>query len=314
MIERKELAAISRKIGIHAEIIERDYMIGILVDAFRQVIPDDFAFHGGSCKNKAYNGFPGLYDNNEIETYFSTNRFSTDIDAWLNPKLATQDRVRDIMAQVSFVVKKDFGINIPISSIDIKENRGPTAHPLPIPRLDVRLPYLGPMTGGNTKFQPTKVKIAFGPNEGPVLQTTTQLIYHPYTDKGEKVLSARCFSYPELFANKLFALYNRHKAKDLYDLTSLAQKYDIKPYYADIQKVLEIKKERWKKVLPQQPKDLLEARQGAQAEWKTEMPSLIKSFGCFEDAWQQFESIFLEMQSIRQRQAKCLLHNHALER
>lgn len=314
MIERKELAAISRKIGIHAEIIERDYMIGILVDAFRQVIPNDFAFHGGSCKNKAYNGFPGSYDNTEIETYFSTNRFSTDIDAWLNPKLAAQDQVRDIMAQVAFVVKKDFDISIPISAIEIKENKGPTAHPLPIPRLDVRLPYLGPMTGPNPKFQPTKVKIAFGPNEGPILQTTTQLIYHPYTDRGEKVLSARCFSYPELFANKLFALYNRHKAKDLYDLTSLAQKYDVKSYCADIQKVLEVKKDRWKKVLPRSMEDLREARQGAQSEWVTEMPSLIKSFGSFEDTWRQFESIFTEMQSMSREQTKSLVPDHSPER
>jgi len=210
MIDKSELIRIAKKTGVnHPEIVEQEYVNGIVIDALSRLLDKkDFAIFGGTCRNKAYNGLRRTYAPNEIDSYFNTNRFSKDIDAFINPELNNQKVIVEILWQCVSDISNRFGIQIDPTLIRIKDSWRAISHKdsFPLPCVDATFPYYGPLF--NPKHPPSRIKLSLDSNDPPVMDTTRAPIYHPFSDNGDADLVANCVAYPELFAKKLFALYN----------------------------------------------------------------------------------------------------------
>lgn len=244
MIDKKEILYIAKETGVHAEAVEREWVNGIFIDAISSTLgKDTFAIGGGTCRNKAYNGLPRTYTPAEIDNYFEQNRFSMDIDSFILPELNDKYHVATIICECSTKISNEFMLQIDTKQIKFVESNVSANHKLEYPRVDVTIPYYGPMY--SKKFPPPRIKLTLDSNEPPVLNPTREVIYHPFSDNVEYDLIANCLSYPELFGNKLFALYNRKWGKDLYDVAILMDKYDIMSHLPEIRTVIETKKQKW---------------------------------------------------------------------
>jgi predicted nucleotidyltransferase component of viral defense system len=250
MIERKELITLAKQTGInHAELFETEYMNGLLIDAMSRVLTkDEFAIHGGTCRNKAYNGMAGIYTKQEIDEYFQRNRFSKDIDSYIVPKFNNEKTIREILNEAALIISKGYDIKIKPQDIRIMAKQAPRSHPFRYPRVDVRIPYVGPMA--NEKHGLPGIKLTLDSDDGPILPTTRQMIYHPFSDKTNSDLVGNCFSFIELFARKMFVMYDRKEGRDLYDIAILSATYDIMSHLEDVRAVLYEKARRYDTQLP----------------------------------------------------------------
>lgn len=62
-----------------------------------------------------------------------------------------------------------------------------------------------------------------------VLSPALQPVYHPYSDELEGGIQALCYVYEEVFGEKLRALAERIRLRDLYDVVNLFRNSTIKP-------------------------------------------------------------------------------------
>lgn len=250
MIERSELIKLAKDTGInHAEIFETEYVNGLLIDAISRILnKDKFAIHGGTCRNKAYNGLQGIYTPSEVDEYFQRNRFSKDIDSYIVPELNNEKSIREILEAAAITMEKEYDIIIKPQDIRINAKQAPLSHPFKYPRVDVRIPYVGPMA--NPKHGLPGIKLTLDSDDSPILPTTRQMIYHPFSDKGDNDLVGNCFSFVELFARKLYVMYGRKEGRDLYDIAILSSTYDIMSHLDDVRKVIHEKARRYAVTLP----------------------------------------------------------------
>ena len=273
MIEKKEVIAIAKKTGVHPEAVEREWANGIFIDAFsKQLDTKDFAINGGTCRNKAYNGLPQTYSKDEINSYFEQNRFSMDIDTFISPGLNDKYHVATILTECAVGIENDFLFRLDVDNAKFADSNIAVNHRLEYPRVDVYIPYYGPMY--SAKHPAPKIKLTLDSNEPPVLNATRTVLYHPFSDNRLRALVASCLSYPELFGNKLFTFYKRKWGKDLYDVSILMEKYDIMSHLPEIQRVIDTKKSKWH--IDPVPEQLDEAFQDAiRKNWNASIPKIV---------------------------------------
>ena len=299
MIDAKELKQIAKDTGIkHPEIVEREYVNGILVDAMSRILSKDkFSINGGTCRNKAYHGLPGICDDEEKRAYFGQTRFSLDIDAYILPELNERDKLIEILSESNAITMKKFGINLLYDDIKIVHQTGPTVHQFHEPRMDVYIPYKGPMLSG--KHNPPRIKLTLDSNEPPILPTVRQMIYHPFSDGTGNDLIGNCLSYVELFGNKLWTMYVRRLAKDLYDVGVLWKMYDIKNNLDNVQKVLDTKSARWHRELPKNMDYSMYVQ--LFTNWGEQIPKIIKDPMKFDECFENLNKAFMQLERRKAR-------------
>lgn len=89
MITRQEIMDVSREFGLGAHIIEKDYVLGWLLDEISRhnIISKDWIFKGGTCLKKCY---------------FETYRFSEDLDFTLqHEKYLNKDFLTEVFREVA---------------------------------------------------------------------------------------------------------------------------------------------------------------------------------------------------------------------
>lgn len=202
MIDRLEIMEFSREVGLAPEVVEKDYVLGWFLGAISShpTLRADWLFKGGTCLKKCY---------------FETYRFSEDLDFTLrNPDHLKQAFLDTTFAEIADRVYEQAGIESPRDSItfEIYENpRGKTS-------VQGRIGYRGPL---QRRGSVPRIKLDLTNDERIVLEPVWRDVHHPYDDRPDAGFQAHCYSYEELFAEKIRALSERMRPRDLYDIVHL---------------------------------------------------------------------------------------------
>lgn len=203
MIDRRELMLLAENLGLQPQVVEKDYVLGWLLAGIHANadLREHWVFKGGTCLKKCY---------------FETYRFSEDLDftvtneAHLDPEFLTRS-----FAAVSTWVYEQSGIEIPAERVrfDVFRNRRDRL------AAEGRVYYRGPIAprGGDLP----RIKFDLTTDEVLVLSPVERPVVHPYSDKPENGIFARCYAYEEVFGEKVRALGERARPRDLYDVINL---------------------------------------------------------------------------------------------
>ncbi len=202
MISKQELLEYSRAVSIGANVAEKDYVIGWLLSGFNnnKNVNQDWIFKGGTCLKKCY---------------FETYRFSEDLDfTVLDESHINESSIMNVLLEVVRWVYDESGIELPedLISVDIFKNpRGVTS-------AQGKIGYIGPL---QRRSGISKIKLDISSDEILVLDPKVQDVFHPYSDKSVQNMKITCYAYQEVFAEKVRALAERSRPRDLYDVIHL---------------------------------------------------------------------------------------------
>ena len=188
MLNRDEIERIAKEKGEPIKIIEKDYLLEMVL-FLMQEHGKDLIFKGGTALYKLY----------------SLNRFSEDLDFTLYGKLDTEKMAQDIMKKIERV-----GITGRIKEISSYRNQQ-----------NIRLELRGPLFDGNPQ-NATLITINISMREKPLYKAIEERIYPNYRD----VPTFSVFVMPlgEILAEKIRALFTRDKPRDIYDIWFLLKK------------------------------------------------------------------------------------------
>ena len=202
MIDRQEIMDFARELELDPNIIEKDYVLDWLLAGISNhpQLKTSWVFKGGTCLKKCY---------------FETYRFSEDLDFTItNPDHINPEFLTSVFSEISQWIYDESGIEIPVENLrfDVYENpRGRTS-------VEGRIYYRGPLQRGGSL---PRVKIDITHDEILVLNPIARGIHHPYSDKLDNGFSIQCYCFEEVFAEKLRALAERLRPRDLYDVIHL---------------------------------------------------------------------------------------------
>jgi predicted nucleotidyltransferase component of viral defense system len=205
VIGKQDILDRVREWGLRAETVEKDYVLGWLLAAVGQHpgAKEAWVFKGGTCLKKCY---------------FETYRFSEDLDFSLLPGAAyTADALRQILIEVAARATELSGVTFPGDTISVRERkdaRGRTT-------FEGKVGYSGPLA------VPTIPRILFDITQHePVLdEAASRPVFHPYPDKSEPPAQVAAYSLLELFSEKVRALFERTRPRDLYDVVYILENH-----------------------------------------------------------------------------------------
>jgi predicted nucleotidyltransferase component of viral defense system len=210
MIPVEEIKAAAKSSSVPTSTIERDYAQGWLLANIPAV---ELALKGGTGIRKAY-----------IPDY----RFSDDLDFTVLRTLGFEEIHRVLLAAV--VSARDASL-IPFDpALDLRENRNGFV-------TDV---FFGMLLSGRSRLK-IKMDISKQSTEGHLLPLVQRQLIHPYSDRCEGTLSA--YSLEEMSAEKVRSLFQRTRARDLYDVHRLVvgRKIDLGVFEGILRRKFEIR-------------------------------------------------------------------------
>lgn len=192
----------SREFGLRPDIIEKDYVLGwLLAGIFNHpALTTQWIFKGGTCLKKCF---------------FETYRFSEDLDFTVtDPGHIQETFLNGTFTEIAEWIYEQCGIEMPDDTIrfEVYENtRGGHS-------VEGRIGYRGPL---QQRGSLPRVKLDITDDEALVLEPIICKVQHPYTDSPSEGIHARCYAYEEVFAEKIRALAERERPRDLYDVIHL---------------------------------------------------------------------------------------------
>ena len=202
MITKHILMDFAREFSLPANIVEKDYVLGWLLAGIAQneELFTKWIFKGGTCLKKCY---------------FETYRFSEDLDYTLTDKNHINEKfLVNHFKNISQWIYEKSGIEIIEDSIrfEIYQNSNEKT------AIEGNLNYIGPLQRRNN---PYRIKLDLTADEILVLKPTLQEVNHPYPDKLPNLFKANSYQFTEIFAEKIRALSERARPRDLYDVIHL---------------------------------------------------------------------------------------------
>lgn len=160
--------------------------------------------------------------------------------------------------------------------------------------MEGRIYYRGPRQTPNVE----SVKLDLLGNEIVVRPTVLRPIAHPYADSLPLPGTVRCYSFEELFAEKIRALGERCRARDLYDVVNLYRRRDLH-LYPDVIAVALAEKCASKGIaVPTfHSIDSSPARVELESEWANMLEHQLPALPPFEHYWQEIDNVFAWLES-----------------
>lgn len=273
MISKTEIMEFSREFGLNANVIEKDYVLGwVLADISQHAdIARNWVFKGGTCLKKCY---------------FETYRFSEDLDFTITEgNLLEQDFLIRCFKDISEWVYDAVGILIPKELIrfDVYENnRGGIS-------AQGRIGYQGPL---QRKGDLPRIKLDLTTDEILALKPSIRDIHHPYRDLSDEGIKVKCYCFEEVFAEKIRALAERERPRDLYDVIHLFRHDELKPDQALILNTLKKKCEFKKIPVPtMETLDNRPERSELEAEWANMLAHQLTALPSFDQFWAELPEV-----------------------
>lgn len=220
MIDRLEILETATRMSLGPQVVEKDYVLGwVLAGIYaHEELASTWVFKGGTCLKKSF---------------FETYRFSEDLDFTLtDPGHLDHAFLQRVFTEVVEWVYEHSGIEMPANQqvFDIYTNpRGSVS-------CQGKLAYRGPVSPRSGGWP--RIKLDLTADERLVLPPVGATVFHPYSDEPEAGIHALAYAYEEVFGEKVRALAERTRPRDLYDVINLFRNDSARPSPAVILDVL----------------------------------------------------------------------------
>jgi predicted nucleotidyltransferase component of viral defense system len=270
MISKAQIAEIANQWSLTQETIEKDYVLGWLVwgIAKHPILSEDWFFKGGACIKKCY---------------VDTHRYSQDLDFTVKPDgIQRPADLERVFRDVTKMVGSESGIDFSSQSPKLKLRPHGRS-------IEGKIYYIGPLQKPNV----TSVKVDITLDESAACPTVLRTILHPYPDELPGNVQVRCYSLEELFAEKIRALGERARPRDLYDIVYLFRRSDLNAEPELISQILE-EKCRFKGVeIPIRESVKSDHRsQDIQENWENMLGRGMSLIPDFMDHWSELDAFF----------------------
>lgn len=182
-------------------------------------------------------------------------------------------------------VAEQSGLNIPADQLEFDIYDNPRGQP----SCQVKIAYRGPVSPTSGGWP--KIKLDLTADERLVLPSVRREVFHPYSDKPEGGIWANCYAYEEAFGEKLRALGERTRPRDLYDVVNLFRHIDSRPTPAVLLDVLRQKCEHNAIPVPNFT-SLVPHRQALEAMWSDMLSHQLPVLPPLNDFWDALPEIF----------------------
>ncbi len=272
MIDRREILEAASALGLLPGVVEKDYVLGWVLAGINAhpALAKSWVFKGGTCLKKCY---------------FETYRFSEDLDFTLRDESHLEEGfLTRMLGEVIAWVAEESGLAMPADQLgfDIYKNkRGRTS-------CQGKIGYRGPVSPTSGGWP--KVKLDLTADERLVLPAVRREVFHPYSDRPEDGLWIMAYAYEEAFGEKLRALGERTRPRDLYDVVNLYRHGDSRPSPSVLRNVLE-QKCAYKAVAVPTLKSLTPHRADLEATWQSMLGHQLPVLPPVESFWDALPEI-----------------------
>jgi len=270
MIGRAHIDERVQEWGLREDIVEKDYVLGWVLWGIGADpnLGIHWVFKGGTCLKKCY-----------IETY----RFSEDLDFTVLPGGPVQpEELAPVLQSVLARVGEESGIDFTVSAPKYRSRAGGRS-------TEGRVYYRGPRNAPG----PASIKIDLSAIEQVVRPTVLRKISHAHGDTLPEPAEVRCYSFEELFAEKIRAMGERSRPRDLYDIVNLFRRPDLRSHPDLIREVLLEKCNTKGLAVPTYA--ALEGspfRVEPESEWANMLEHQLPALPPFQDFWNELPSLF----------------------
>lgn len=221
MISKDELKTIAFQENLDLSQVEKDYVLSWIIKIFfeEKDIQSLFIFKGGTCLRKCY---------------FEGYRYSEDCDFTLRKGMSfSLGMMKEIVGRVALRLFKDVGIEIDLERLLFEVFQNASNQRI----IQGRIFYKGPI-GPSSPRQWPRIKFDITSDELLVQKPILRPLLHSYSDRS---LFEDCrvvaYAMEEIFGEKLRALFERTRPRDLYDVVEIFNSGQLKKTKKDIEKL-----------------------------------------------------------------------------
>ena len=273
MIDRAELLQLAENLRLQPQVVEKDYALGWLLAGIHAnaQLGNQWVFKGGTCLKKCY---------------FETYRFSEDLDFTVtNEAHLDQAALTKAFTDISAWIYEQTGLEIPAAQLrfDVFKNKRSRL------ACEGRIYYRGPIAprGGDLP----RIKLDLTTDELLAMPPVERTVVHPFSDAPEGGFKALCYAYEEVFGEKVRALGERARPRDLYDVINLYRHDEFQPQPAAILDLLKRKCAHKGIELPNL--DSIRAfREELAGDWPTMLAHQLPALPPFDSFWEALPEFF----------------------
>lgn len=280
MIGKTEIIQIAGQLGLNPHVVEKDYALGWLLAGMfaNKRISDSWVFKGGTCLKKCF---------------FETYRFSEDLDFTLKDEAHLDLAfLKDVFAEIGEWVYEQCGLEMPADRQDFDIYDNSRGHKNCQGKISYRGP-VSPTTGGWPR-----IKLDLTADERIVLPPTELLVFHPYSDAPDDGITVLSYAYEEAFGEKIRALAERTRPRDLYDVINLYRNEEARPSASVLLNVLRHKC-AFKGIPVPKAADLDPFRAALEAAWDTMLRHQLPALPPLASFWGALPEFFAWLESGR---------------
>ena len=222
MISAREIVEAASILSLEPRVVEKDYVLGwVLAGIYAHpALAHSWVFKGGTCLKKCY---------------FETYRFSEDLDFTITDRShISEPFLIDAFTAICRWVYAESGIETFPGRLRFQTYSNPRGGL----SCEGRFHYRGPVS---PRGDPPRVKLDLTADELLVREPVEREVAHPYTDRPADGIVARCYAFDEIFGEKLRALGERCRPRDLYDVVHLYRHEDSEETGTAVRAVLQAK-------------------------------------------------------------------------
>ena len=220
MIDKREIIDAASVLGLNPHVVEKDYVLGWLLWGIynHEMLCEKWIFKGGTCLKKCF---------------FETYRFSEDLDFTLtDPSHIDESFLNTAFVEIGERIYEQTGIELPPDYQQFEVYENSRGHEF----CSGRIGYQGPVSPRGQNMP--RIKLDLTADECVVLPPAQLQVFHPYSDAPERGILIRSYAYEEAFAEKVRALADRARPRDLYDVVNLFRNAEARPNAAVLLDVL----------------------------------------------------------------------------
>ena len=213
MVTKNEILNVKDLCGLNPHIIEKDYVLGwVLAGIYHHAsLKNHWIFKGGTSFHKCH---------------YETFRFSEDLDFTITePSHLNCDFLVETFSEISDWIFYATGFEIPKRLLNFEIYTNPRGSK----SCKAKIGYRGPISPrmGYRSLPRLKIDLTF--DEVVVLPPVGRTIHHHYSDNPQEEPLVRCYPPEEAYAEKICALGQRAKARDLYDAINIFRSNQERP-------------------------------------------------------------------------------------
>lgn len=211
MIDKREIIDAATALGLNPHVIEKDYVLSWVLWGIygHDKLAGSWIFKGGTCLKKCF---------------FETYRFSEDLDFTLTDfSHVDATFLKTVFVEIGERIYDETGIELPTDFQHFEIYANPRGRK----SCQGRIGYQGPISPRGKNMP--RIKLDLTADECVVLPPVRVPVFHPYDDIPDGGIVVQSYAYEEAFAEKIRALAERTRPRDLYDVINLFRNAEARP-------------------------------------------------------------------------------------